>query len=137
MFRPSCYNCKFANIHRPGDVTLGDFWGIEKNDPAFDDNKGVSLILINTEKGNKLFNMAKENVNVIVCDIKNCIQPTLVKPSSVSPRRDEILDDYEKMEFLHIFEKIHNTTCFSTTNKKESKRNHVSSWFTKSSLRRV
>ena len=121
MFRPSCYNCKFANIHRPGDATLGDFWGIEKNDPAFDDNKGVSLILVNTEKGNKLFNMAKENVNVIVCDIRNCIQPTLVKPSSVSPRRDEFWDDYEKMVFCTFLKKYTTPLVFQQRIKKNLK----------------
>lgn len=46
-------------------------------------------------------------------------------------------DDWIFDEMYQLLEKIHNTTCFSTTNKKESKRNHVSSWFTKSSLRRV
>lgn len=42
MLRPSCHECHFANVNRIADLTLADFWGIEKNKPEFDDNKGVS-----------------------------------------------------------------------------------------------
>lgn len=44
--RPSCHICVFAHLTRPGDITAGDFWGIEKHKPKFDDDKGVSLVLL-------------------------------------------------------------------------------------------
>lgn len=51
MFRHSCGKCHFANTQRPSDITIADFWGWEKTDPEFNkDNKGVSLVLVNTEK---------------------------------------------------------------------------------------
>lgn len=54
--RPSCYNCP-AKCGRSGsDLTLGDFWGIEYIDPDIDDDKGISLILVNTAKGEMLLN---------------------------------------------------------------------------------
>ncbi len=49
--RPSCQTCKFANPSRPGDITLGDYWGIEKMHPELNSLKGVSLVRFNTEKG--------------------------------------------------------------------------------------
>ncbi len=49
--RPSCYRCHFKGLCRPSDVTLGDCWGIENHSPEMDDDKGVSVILIHTEKG--------------------------------------------------------------------------------------
>lgn len=105
MFRPSCYNCQFANIYRPGDLTLADFWGIEKNDASFNDNRGVSLVLVNTEKGMQIFEQTKKDFSFFECKIENCIQPTLVKPSSMSWRRDEFWKDYRKMDFSSFLKK--------------------------------
>ena len=53
--RYSCYDCKFARIPRQGDITLADYWGVKKFFPELDTSKGVSLILINTEKGEKMW----------------------------------------------------------------------------------
>ncbi len=50
--RPICYHCPFAKIPRDSDITLGDFWGVPKK---LDDPRGVSAVLINTPKGEKLF----------------------------------------------------------------------------------
>ena len=52
ILRPSCHKCNYANIHRPADITIADFWGIEKVNPDFLDENGVSLVIINNEKGN-------------------------------------------------------------------------------------
>lgn len=51
--RPSCYDCKFKGIPRISDITMGDFWGIDKIDPSLDHNLGTSMILANTDKGIK------------------------------------------------------------------------------------
>lgn len=49
-YRESCYECKFANKNRVGDISLADFWGIQKFHPDFYDENGVSLVLVNTER---------------------------------------------------------------------------------------
>lgn len=54
--RPSCYNCPSRNGRSSSDITLGDYWGIEKQHPGFSDNEGVSLVIINSTKGKELFN---------------------------------------------------------------------------------
>lgn len=51
--RPSCYSCHFRGNHG-SDLTLGDYWGIEKIHPRMADNKGTSLILVYTDKGQRL-----------------------------------------------------------------------------------
>ena len=53
--RPSCYKCPFKQIKSGSDITLGDFWGIEYIDSSQYDNRGTSLVLINTEKGKRQF----------------------------------------------------------------------------------
>lgn len=54
IYRESCYKCPYANSNRPGDFTIGDYWGIEEVHPEIDTSNGVSLILINSKKGLRL-----------------------------------------------------------------------------------
>ena len=108
MFRPSCHNCYFANIYRPGDLTLADFWGIEKNDVSFNDNRGVSLVLVSTEKGIRLFEQAEKDFQWFECEISDCLQPTLIEPSNVSPRRAKFWKDYKTMNFPEFLKKYTN-----------------------------
>lgn len=60
--RESCYKCKFADVKRYADITIGDFWGIEHIKPEFSDSCGVSKIIINSRKGLNLFESIKESV---------------------------------------------------------------------------
>ncbi len=53
--RKSCGSCRFASIHRTGDLTIGDFWGVCELDKSCDDGKGTSLVLVNSTKGKKVF----------------------------------------------------------------------------------
>ena len=71
--REACYNCKYTNLNRCSDITIADFWGIEKHMPDFDDNKGISLILINTQKGIGIYNAIKSNLDDRESNTKDCI----------------------------------------------------------------
>lgn len=64
ILRDSCYNCHFKNNKSLSDITLGDFWGIENfiNNKNFLDNKGVSLVILNNNKGVNLFNKVKNEL---------------------------------------------------------------------------
>lgn len=53
-FMECCYGCKFANLNRIGDLTAGDFWGIESIDPQVNAKDGVTAVIVNTEKGKSL-----------------------------------------------------------------------------------
>lgn len=55
FLRECCYSCPYNTQERVGDLSLGDFWGIEAYDPAWNDNRGTSLVLVNSEKGQMLF----------------------------------------------------------------------------------
>lgn len=61
FIRPSCCNCRFKGVPRDSDVTFADFWGIEKK---FDDDKGTSLLLVNSDKGRHYFEKIKINFYV-------------------------------------------------------------------------
>lgn len=51
--RPSCHDCLFKGFPRVSDITLGDCWGVEKHFPEMDDNKGTSVVIVNSQKGEK------------------------------------------------------------------------------------
>ena len=55
-----CESCRFQAVPRSGDLTMGDFWGIGKRDPALDTRKGVSLVLVNNEKGRRFLDSVPE-----------------------------------------------------------------------------
>lgn len=109
MFRRSCGVCHFTNLKRPSDITIGDFWGWQKVDSKFNaDDKGVSLVLLNTEKGKKLFELIKPEINFIKTDTEHCMQPNLQHPSVIHPKRDEFEKDYIKYGFVYVAKKYGN-----------------------------
>lgn len=55
ILRPSCYECRHKAVRASADITLADFWGIEKVDAEMYDKDGVSLVIVHSEKGQKLF----------------------------------------------------------------------------------
>jgi len=90
MLRPSCHNCNYASYYRCSDITLGDFWGIEKSKigKQLDDDKGVSLVMANTEKGNELVAQIKKQIDIIESNQDECFQVIFKAPSKRSPLRD-------------------------------------------------
>lgn len=95
MFRHSCSVCHYCNTRRPSDITIADFWGFEKTNPEFSkDNKGVSLILINTQKGSDLFEAVKERFYYFPAKLENVLQAHLCKPHDIHPRRMAFEKDF-------------------------------------------
>ena len=106
MFRHSCGACKYTNFQRPSDITIADFWGWEKTDKVINaDDKGVSLVLCNTEKGQKLFDAVRDRMNVIPAELENCIQPNLKHPTVIHPKRMQFEHDYAKKGFEYVYYK--------------------------------
>ncbi len=67
--RASCYRCKFRNAFRNTDITLGDFWGVEKHFPEFDINRGVSAVMIHSDKGKQLFESCGSEIFAEKCEL--------------------------------------------------------------------
>ncbi len=89
--RKSCATCPFATLPRQGDITLGDFWKIEKYNSKLNDNKGTSLVLINSDKGNSCFKQIKNQLKFCKkVPIKYAIKgnPSLISTSKLHPNRD-------------------------------------------------
>lgn len=109
ILRKSCGNCKYANFIRPSDITIGDFWGWEKTDKNFNkDDKGVSLVLLNTEQGQKIFFKCLNELNIISTTTELCVQPNLVTSSILDEQSDSFMHDYSKKGFLYVAKKYGN-----------------------------
>ena len=59
ILRPSCYDCKAKGGRSKSDITIADFWGVEKDMPEMDDDGGTSLVLINTKKGESIVDYSR------------------------------------------------------------------------------
>lgn len=107
MLREACGCCPFANVRRPSDVSLADFWGVERTSPTFaDDNRGCSLVLLNTERGRALFERARGALDVLPAELENCMQGHLRYPSAHSSRRAAFVADYEHRGFRHAMRRF-------------------------------
>lgn len=103
--RESCANCKFTNLNRVGDITIGDFWGWGKKHQEFDDDKGLSLVLINTIKGQNIFNDIKDFVHFAESSVTECLQPQLNTPIVLNPQRQNFIADYKAYGFEYVGKK--------------------------------
>lgn len=104
-YRESCYQCAYANMNRVGDLTVGDFWGIAKSHPNFNSPKGVSSVFVNTEKGQKLFEMMRPLAEVEEATLEEGMvkQGNLVSPSGRPATRDAFYKDIDTLDFIeHI-----------------------------------
>lgn len=97
-FRECCYTCRYATSARCSDITLADFWGLG-DDARYEKGRGVSLCLINTEKGLSFFGKIKDKNNVVEREIVEAIvgNGQLQCPSAKSCRQEEFRALYPKL----------------------------------------
>jgi len=108
-YRYSCYNCKFAQIPRQGDITLADYWGVAKYFPDLDLTKGASLILVNTSLGASMWNSIKDtlefrrsNIQDAAAENGNLVHRTkmpAIRPTCYQIIRERGYEDVAKKEF--------------------------------------
>ena len=83
--RPSCHSCKFREGRSGADITLGDAWGIERWMPEMDDDKGTSVVFINSRKGKTLWDLVQDRVKARIADPETVIRNNMVYRNSVKP----------------------------------------------------
>jgi coenzyme F420-reducing hydrogenase beta subunit len=98
--RPSCYECSYKGDFYASDITLADAWKIEKNYPAWADDKGTSLIIVRTEKGAKLFNEIANSIEMRPTDYSKWAgyNPSLISATSEPSSRSAFFKAYRETE---------------------------------------
>ena len=103
--RPSCYDCKFKGFPRIADISLADFWGIEKVDKSMDKNLGTSLVMVNSKNGEAFFEKAKVRAKAIPVPYESILpgNKALTEPLPPSKvNREEFFADLDKMSFTEL-----------------------------------
>lgn len=106
--RESCYQCKFATPDRVSDLTVGDFWGAEKQIPDLDLQKGVSLLIVNSRCGRQVLRAIADNVILrevtkdnAVADNHNLTAPT-PRPACREDYYRNCFADFETWEKAYV-----------------------------------
>lgn len=103
--RPSCHVCPYATTERKTDITIGDFWHIEKTIPDFYDPDGTSLFLLHTNRGEELFNNIKGNLDYRLSNTEQCWQANLEAPTPMSEHRQVFWMDYQRKGIDYVMKK--------------------------------
>lgn len=107
VLRPSCFECRFTSPERSGDLTLGDFWGIKAlNKSQADQEKGVSIVLVNSAKGKALLDCITPRMEIRKKDWEDALRSnqSFVRPWAKPERYETFWKDYGEMPFSRIAE---------------------------------
>ena len=106
--RPSCHACPSKCFKSGSDITIGDFWGIENHYPAFDDDKGCSLVLIHSMQGVVCYSaIEKSNVSMQV-EYATALagNPSMVHSSKEHPMRTQFFSTYTTGKLIETIQEI-------------------------------
>jgi coenzyme F420-reducing hydrogenase beta subunit len=106
--RKSCHVCRYAKIDRTADITLADFWGYRDTGKTFKErDKGISLVLVNTSRGEQLFKEIKERICCIEAPISWAVKGNRALSSCFPPAelRGEFWADFNNKGFEYLIEK--------------------------------
>lgn len=105
--RPSCYQCPSKGLDRSADLTIGDFWGIEAVAPELDDDKGTSLVLAHTEKGQKALEAILPRTDWKQVDCMAALRSNQAMLRSVErpEGRDAFMADMDRLPFADLAKK--------------------------------
>jgi len=104
---PACHRCEFKGLPGQADLTLADYWGVEKNHPELDNDTGTSLVIVNSDKGRRFIKGLDEKIILKQISIEDALPYNPALPHSVKepPRRDEFFADLDRMNFDALTQK--------------------------------
>ncbi len=105
FLRKSCGTCQFANMNRPGDFTLADFWGIQKLSSKLDNFQGTSLVLSNTPKAEKVLKECQDSfAKLCKVPLEKAVRKNKVLYQSLKAHnaRDAFFSQFEKQSFSEL-----------------------------------
>lgn len=105
--RASCYNCSFKTLERPSDITLADFWGVKNVMPEMFDDKGTSLVFVNSKKGQQIFDVIKKHLKYDKAPLEKALEYNASAIASVAPhcKRKKYLKHINDSDFEYLYNK--------------------------------
>lgn len=109
--RSSCYDCKFKTLHRASDITLADFWGIEKIIPEINVEKGVSLCWSSSEKGKQVLADVLKRTDYYEVKLREAIKhnSSAIKSVEMHKNRDKFFEEVNNSDadIISLIEKYY------------------------------
>lgn len=102
FLRPCCHRCAYTNLNRPGDFTLGDFWGLGPDELPEQQTRGVSLLLVNSPHGSYLFDQLPLRRQVFPIERAVAGNPRLAFPLAPPPDRAAFFAAYALKPFEQV-----------------------------------
>ncbi len=103
---PGCSKCSFLVRNRVGDMTLGDFWGIDKVAIDMFDNNGASLVLVNTKKGADMLSIIKDQLRIKQTTIGQAFKYNNKKPMKITKERNQIFQRLDVQEINDLLKEF-------------------------------
>ena len=99
--RPSCHACKCRELRSGSDLTIADYWRVHEKFPQMDDDKGTSLILVNTDKGEKYWSDINAALTVVASDYDDAVRinPAILRSSPPHNKRHRFFELLHKRDF--------------------------------------
>lgn len=112
FLRPSCHECRFKGVDRCSDITIGDFWGLEKFHPEFTDQYGISAVLVHTAKGNLLLENIKSEIKLVSATSDMLLEqnPCVMASSLPSEKRAVFFDKWKTDGVIQTIDRIYRIT---------------------------
>ena len=112
--RPSCYPCNFVDTNRISDFTIGDMWGIAKIKPDMNDGKGVSLVVVSSDKGKKVLDELKDKMRLQEIDIDVAFLYNHHKNVKENKKRSKFFKNMDKNKsIINLMQKYSKKTLIS------------------------
>lgn len=107
ILRQSCYNCAFKDKYRNSDITLADYWGVENVHTQFSDDKGTSLVVLNSKKGKDVFNEIKQDFIYEPTDLERAISynTCMIKSVNANKNREDFFKRLDKCDVEKLAKK--------------------------------
>jgi ferredoxin len=102
FLRPSCYRCPYASMTRPGDFTLGDFWGLRPDELPDQQSRGVSLLMVNTPHASHVFDRLALTRQAFPPERAIAGNPRLASPTLLPPERTDFFAAYALEPFGEV-----------------------------------
>lgn len=96
--RPSCYTCQYKGFPRMADITIADYWGIERVDPNMDNNIGTSMILLNSNKGIAFFEKVKDKLEWEETSFESVLPGNIALRKPIEPARIDRKSFFEDLD---------------------------------------
>ena len=106
--RESCSDCVAKKVNRLSDITIADFWGVNRLSPGLYDNKGTSLLLVHNEKGEAALEEIKDKLNLSYTQVQTALScnGAATHSAEAHPKRSEFFSSLDSESFDSIVTRL-------------------------------